>query len=228
MPTKAPSRLQQVRSTQLESADFVEVYDEPQHYHRFENDYCRVYDVRFAPGETSLYHRHDIDTMYVTVNDTKVYDQTYQSEQEQIHDLPCGLSLCRQHGSEPLIHRVRNIGTGLMHMIGAEVKKLPPVVAATELVASHHSKLEPLYPSERLRFYKITLEPGESTGEIHYGFSGLTVSLSDANIEFADATGSRRVISFAPGSHLWHDGPITQTLTNKGHTAFVAVLGEWC
>jgi len=113
-------------------------------------------------------------------------------------------------------------------MIGAEVKKLPPVVDATELVASHHSKLEPLYPSERLRFYKITLEPGEGTGEIHYGFSGLTVSLSDANIEFADATGSRRVISFAPGSHLWHDGPITQTLTNKGHTAFVAVLGEWC
>jgi len=38
----------------------------------------------------------------------------------------------------------------------------------------------------------------------------------------------RRVISFAPGSHLWHDGPITQTLINKGHTAFVAVLGEWC
>ena len=227
--SQAPTHLQGTSADAQEpEAGFVEVRDEPQHYHRFENDYARVYDVRFAPGEASLFHRHDIDTMYVTVYDTKVYDLTYQSDEPQVHNLPSGLSLCRPHGFAPLIHKVRNDGVGLMHMIGAEVKKLPPVVAAEPLVARCHTQLENLSGAERLRFYQVHLEPGESTGELTYGFSGLTVSLSDANVEYAEPNGSRRVVSFAPGSHVWHDGPLTQTLTNKGETAFVAILGEWC
>ncbi len=227
--TTAPLRLHNGSRIAREPAvGFVEVRDEPRHYPRFENDYVRVYDVRFSPGEASLYHRHDIDTMYVTVYDTKVYDVTFESDESQLHDLPSGLSLCRPHGSEPLIHKVRNDGAGLMQMIGAEVKKLPPVVAAKPLEAPGHTQLENLSGAERLRFYQLQLEPGESTGEITYGFSGLMVSLSDANVEYADPDGRSRVVSFAPGSHIWHDGPITHTLSNRGNTAFVAILGEWC
>ncbi|GGO88870.1 hypothetical protein GCM10011348_45310 [Marinobacterium nitratireducens] len=226
--TKAPQQLQSPRAGSASSDGYVGVADEPQHYHRFENDFVRVYDVRFAPGESSLYHRHDEDTLYVTVRDATIHDQTYQSDECQVHRIPAGLSLCRPHKGEPLIHRVRNDGTGPMQMIGAEVKKLPEIVAAEPLQAPFHTLLENLSGARRLRLYMIKLEPGETTGPVTYGFSGLTVSISDANVEFADATGVRRVISFAPGAHIWHDGPLTQTLTNRGETAFVAVLGEWC
>ncbi len=227
--TKAPIRLPGKGGSWREpETGYVEVRDEPRHYPRFENDYVRVYDVRFPPGEASLFHRHDVDTMYVTVNDARVYDETFQTGESQLHELHAGLSLCRPHGSEPLIHKVRNDGAGLMHMIGAEVKKLPPLVSDQPLAARCHTPLENLSGAERLRFYQLQLEPGESTGEISYGFSGLLVSLSDANIEFADSRAGTRVISFAPGSHIWHDGPVTQTVTNCGETAFVAILGEWC
>ncbi|GGO87187.1 hypothetical protein GCM10011348_39790 [Marinobacterium nitratireducens] len=226
--TRAPRYLKG-RSADAELAgDYVDVIDEPQHFHRFENEFVRVYDVRFAPGEHSLYHRHDEDTMYVTVRDVIVHDQGYQAEEAQVHNLPAGLSLCRPHKGEPLIHRVRNDGSGPMHMIGAEVKKLPETVAEAPLEAPFHSLLDNLSGAKRLRLYMIKLEPGETTGPVTYGFSGLTVSISDANVEYAEPGGSRRVISFSPGSHIWHDGPITQTLTNKGQTALVAILGEWC
>ncbi len=227
--TKAPIRLPDSAGRWQEpEAGYVEVRDEPRHYPRFENDYVRVYDVRFPPGEASLFHRHDVDTMYVTVNDTRVYDETFETGESQLHELHAGLSLCRPHGSEPLIHKVRNEGEGLMHMIGAEVKKLPSVVSTQPLEAPCHTRLENLSGAERLRFYQLQLEPGESTGEITYRFSGLLVSLSDANVEFTDSQAGCRVISFAPGSHIWHDGPVTQTITNLGETAFVAILGEWC
>lgn len=226
--TKAPRYLQNSSAGVECDGDYVEVIDEPQHYHRFENEFVRVYDVRFAPGEASLYHRHDEDTMYVTVYDVTVHDQTYRAEEAQVHNLLAGLSMCRPHKEAPLIHQVRNDGRGLMHMIGAEVKKLPDVVADTPLEAPFHTLLDNLSGAKRLRLYMIKLEPGETTGPVTYGFSGLTVSISDANVEYADQGGFCRIISFAPGSHVWHDGPITQTLTNKGETAFVAILGEWC
>lgn len=226
--TKAPRYLQSNRAGVEPESDYVEVIDEPQHYHRFENEFVRVYDVRFAPGEASLYHRHDEDTMYVTVYDVTVHDHTYQAEKAQVHNLPAGLSMCRPHKGDPLIHQVRNDGSGLMHMIGAEVKKLPDTVAEAALEAPFHTLLENLSGAERLRLYMIKLEPGETTGPVTYGFSGLTVSISDANVEYADWEDVRRVISFSPGSHIWHDGPVTQTLTNRGETAFLAVLGEWC
>lgn len=229
--TEAPSHLEALTKASVEpEAGFVEVLDEPHHYHRFQNDYVRVYDVRFVPGQSSLYHRHDIDTMYVTVNDTRVYDRTFGTDESaaRTHDLTAGLSMCRPHGNDPLIHQVRNDGDGLMHMIGAEVRKLPELVSEKPLVAPHHTELENLSGAKQLRFYRIELRPGETTGEITYGFSGLTVSISDANIAVTEPGGASRVLSFSPGSHVWHDGPLTQILTNVGETTFIAILGEWC
>lgn len=205
---------------------FVEVYDEPSHYHRFENAYARVYDVRFKPGEFSLYHRHSVNTMYVAVYDTRVFDQTFKQPQGVTHELPAGLCGCRPHGQEPLIHRVRNDGTGLLQMIGAEHRRSPPVVADRPLAAPFHTVVDDPFRGESIRFYRIDLPPGESTGLVDYNFSGLLVSVSDATLAIGDGRGTQ-VIGFAPGAHIWHDGPIQRELRNVGKTRFRAVLGEW-
>ncbi len=205
---------------------FVEVRKEPRHHHRFENDFVRVYDVRFPAGEASLYHRHAIDTFYVTVYDTQVADTALGKDQASMMELPCGLSGCRPHGDEPLIHKVENAGQGLMHMIGAEVKASPAKVAKAPLKAPYYEKLQNPFASDRLRLYRITLQPGESTGLVSYDFSGLTVMLSDATVQVRSA-GQARVMGVSPGDFSWHDGPATQSLTNVGDTLFDAILGEW-
>lgn len=205
---------------------YVDVYHEPSHYHRFENPYARVYDVRFKPGESSLFHRHCVNTMYVAIYDTRVYDQSFRQEQGVIHELPAGLCGCRPHGREPLIHRVRNDGHGLMQMIGAEYRKSPPVVAEKPLVAPFHTTVDDPFRGESIRLYRIDLPPGRSTGLLDYNFSGLLVSISDANLAIGDGPSSQ-VIGLAPGAHIWHDGPIRRELRNVGTTRFRAVLGEW-
>lgn len=206
---------------------YVEVADEPRHYHRFENDYARVYDVRFAPGESSLYHRHSVNTLYVTVYDTQVFDQTLGDHHGITHELPAGLCGCRPHGREPLIHRVRNDGAGLMQMIGAEHRCSPPVVAEKPLDSAFHTLVDDPFKGESIRCYQIDLPPGASTGVLDYAFSGLLVSLGEATLEIDD-DGVNRVIALAPGNFIWHDGPIKRTLKNVGTTRFRAVLGEWC
>lgn len=205
---------------------FVEVHDEPGHYHRFENAHVRVYDVRFPPGASSLYHRHSVNTMYVAIHDCRVYDQAFAQQDGVMHALSAGMCGCRPHGREPLIHRVRNDGTGPMQMIGAEHRKSPPVLADRPLAAPFHSALDDPFHGESIRFYRIDLPPGESTGLVDYNFSGLLVSLSDATLAVGDGRGTQ-VTGFAPGAFVWHDGPIRRQLSNVGKTRFRAVLGEW-
>ncbi|WP_020681333.1 hypothetical protein [Marinobacterium rhizophilum] len=205
---------------------YVDVKDEPRHVPRFENDYARVYDVRFKPGEHSLYHRHSVDTLYVAVYDTRVFDQTYGADHGVTHELPAGLCGCRPHGREPLIHRVRNEGAGLMQMIGAEHKRSPPVVAERPLEAPLHTPVADPFKGESIRCYQIDLQPGESTGLVEYPFSGLLVSFSDATLAVGDGRATQ-VVAFGPGTFIWHDGPIARQLHNVGKTPFRAVLGEW-
>ena len=65
-------------------------------------------------------------------------------------------------------------GDGLLRMIGAEIKKAPPVVSKKPLEAPGHA-LHPQQPAaSRLRLYLVELEPGQSTGALQYGFWGLT------------------------------------------------------
>lgn len=205
---------------------YVEVADEPRHYHRFINDYARVYDVRFAPGERSLYHRHSVNTLYVTVYDTRVFDQTYGETDGVTHELPSGLCGCRPHGRETLIHRVRNDGHGLMQMIGAEYLGAPEVVSEQPLTAPYHTLIDDPFKGESIRCYAIDLPPGQSTGLLNYRFSGLLVALGDATLEIKD-DGVSRTIGLSPGAFIWHDGPIRRELRNVGKTPFRAVLGEW-
>ncbi len=208
--------------------EWVHVRDEPNHFHRYENDYARVYDARFAPGERSLYHRHDEDTFYVAVHAARAREQALGDDTVNEVDIPAGIALCRPHRAEPLTHIVQNVGEGSMRMIGAEVKQTPPVVSEAPLEAPGHT----LYPDQpgttRLRLYLVELEPGQSTGLIRYAFSGLTVCVSEANLEITDRGGAARTVGLEAGDHVWHDGPAELEIRNAGPKPYRAVLGEWC
>lgn len=47
--------------------EYVEVHDEPIHRRQFSNEYVYVYIAGIRPGETSLWHRHSENTLYVCV-----------------------------------------------------------------------------------------------------------------------------------------------------------------
>ena len=203
---------------------WVEVFDEPRHHRRFENDCARVYDVRVPPGERTLYHRHTEDTFYISILSAKIEDQTFGASETNTAQVPVGIAICRPHREEPLIHRVRNLGATPMRMIGAEVKRSPEVVAEQPLEAFGHTLQ---WETPRMRAYLLELAPGESTGEIRYDFGGLSVCLSEGNLAVHDAGGATRTGASAEGHATWHDGPLRFELTNRGEAPFRAYVGEW-
>ena len=46
------------------------------------------YDVLVAPGDTTLFHRHTEDTLYISINDARVQDRTWGSEEARTGDAP--------------------------------------------------------------------------------------------------------------------------------------------
>jgi hypothetical protein len=203
---------------------YVEVRDEPRHRRRFENEFVRVYDVLIPPGDTTLYHHHTEDTFYVAVNEATVRDRTWGDDEARTGTAAAGSLLCRPHRSRPLIHQVENLGDSEMRLIGAEIKKSPATTSAAPLNAPGHVlTLE----RERLRAYELSLDPGQSTGEIEYRFSSLTVSLTTASLVLGQAGGSERTMVFAPGDVIWQPGPVRLFITNVGEEPWRAAVGEW-
>ena len=208
----------------MSSNDFVEVRDEPRHRHRFANACARVYDVLVPPGDTTLFHRHVEDTLYVSIAAATVRDQTFGEEKARTSPVPAGISLCRPHRAEPLIHRVTNVGDGNMRMIGAEVHATPVQTSKQPLDAPGH---ELRWETARLRAYELCLATEESTGEIDYAFSGLTVALTEASLAVRDRGGLERTLVLAPDDVVWHEGPAALRITNGGREPYRAVVAEW-
>ena len=170
---------------------YVEVRDEPRHRRRFENDFVRVYDVLIPSGDTTLYHRHTEDTFYVAVNEATVRDRTWGEDEVREGTAPAGSCLCRPHRTRPLIHQVHNLGPADMRLIGAEIKATPAVTALAALDAPGHTlTLE----RDRLRVYELALDPGQSTGDVDYRFSSLTVMLTVATLHLVPADGPEHTV----------------------------------
>ena len=117
-----------------------------------------------------------------------------------------------------------------MRLIGAEIKRSPPVTSPEPLQAAGHVLT---LDREQLRVYELVLDPGQSTGEIDYRFSSLTVMLTIATLRIdrpdgADGTmAADATMIHAPGDVIWRPGPTTLAITNVGETPCRAAVGEW-
>ncbi|MGI9328190.1 MAG: hypothetical protein ACR2PZ_23425 [Pseudomonadales bacterium] len=210
----------------MSKEQYVHVREEPFHQRRYENAFVRTYDALIPPGAQSLYHLHNEDTFYVSIVEARqITEQTWGTSETITNErIPSGIAICRHHRDEPLIHQVTNGGDVPMRMIGAEIKACPEVWSANLFEGPGHTLLR---DDKRYRAYRLCLEPGESTGEITYGFSGLTVFLSQCCIAYETALGTSRILTCEGGDTLWHDGPVACIITNVAETPLQAIVAEW-
>ena len=206
--------------------DYVSVYDEPMHLPRFRNPFAYAYEVSIPESATTLYHLHAEDTLYVSICDINVLDQSYAQQPVQ-GQAPRGSTFLRPHKAIPLVHRVTNCcagGEGVATLIGVEILKSPEQVAKTPLKAPN---ITFLWEQERARAYKLTLSPNATTGEVTYNFCGPLIILIDAELEITDEQGGVLVETVSSGQVIWQQGPVTKAIKNIGTNTFEAVIGEW-
>jgi hypothetical protein len=97
----------------------VPVHEEPRHRLVHESPGLRLLDIHIPPGDVTQFHLHDQPTVYVTVKDAYVATQRPGEDWErrsQLRALGEVTDRC-DYFTDPLVHRVRNEGTDLFHLI---------------------------------------------------------------------------------------------------------------
>lgn len=99
----------------------VPVEAEPFHHPVYQNQYVRILDVSFEPGQTTLFHIHGHDYLAVHLNDNTTKIQIDGEEWGPVASTKSGTAQMNVFGGKPLTHKVRNLGTSKFHVMAFEI-----------------------------------------------------------------------------------------------------------
>ncbi|MEK6302547.1 MAG: hypothetical protein AABO41_17690 [Acidobacteriota bacterium] len=199
----------------------VPVANEPRHHLKFENQYVRVFDVVVPPGDTTLFHTHSNDYLFVSIGDATLKAEVMGGQPGDL--------IAKDGDSRftkaPITHRVTNVGKDVFRNITIEVLKSPGIAAGAHAheIPGHTLVLD----NDRLHVERVVIEPGKSIPTHTHHQSGLGVCVSAAEIQIESPGQKPRTVKFAPGAFQWSDGPVTHSMKNIGKTRFEAIHIDW-
>ena len=211
--------------------EILEVGNEPRHKVVLSNEYIRALRVCFPPQDTTLAHRHAEDSLYFFLVPGGMDAINHVKGNAPACDcMGFGEVRYGAHKTEkPLVHKISNRSDKTMLCIDAEILKQPPVTSAIALMAEKHELIK---TRDKVRVYKLTLEPGESitTG---YPFFHCSVIVEPSLIE--KQVGGGRITSKVQwiesselGDVAWKEPILEITKRNVGESTFVEYITEWC
>jgi hypothetical protein len=216
---------------------WVEVAVEPDHKEIFRNEQVRVYIAFIRPGEETLYHRHDKDTLYVVLDGGKNYSSTLPGTREGKYVLPKSISLGQKirwlftrsmygwtnlpksayvlmhNEGNPVIHKVRGSedNPAAMRMMGIEF--LQPGGRQTARPMGTQS-LPVDYEDDTVRVFRLKLPSDLEHLKESLCFTGMVVALEGmVRIEAAPAGSAQGLPrDLKEGGFLWNNGGTQLTL----------------
>jgi quercetin dioxygenase-like cupin family protein len=178
-----------------------------------ENEYARILDVQIPPGATSKFHEHAARLAGVIVSDARNWFEKPGEARGAINAPAAPGSPIENWAAKlPYTHRVGNVDVVPLHYVVAELVA-PSRIAADAL---------PDTPTRRLikegdvgRYYRITLDPGQSTEGHTHAQPGLTVHVtSGAVADEGDASGAHG--GNGAGAWRWRNPNHQHVLRNDG------------
>lgn len=196
----------------------VEISGEPRHHPKFENEFVRIWDVTVPAGDATLWHAHRNDNVVVTLSGAKLRIETAGGAPAELEwkfgDV--------KFGKATYVHRAMNIGATPFRNLTIELLKSPGSPAEV-LKTNEPAGRAPVLENDKVRVYRVSLEPGQSTPLHTHLLPGLSVAITAAEIEITTAgkpTADR--LTLPAGDARWRAGAVTHMVKNVGQTRFEA------
>lgn len=190
----------------------VEISGEPRHHPKFENEFARIWDVTVPAGDATLWHAHRNDNVVVSFGDVKLRIETLGRDPVE--------SLWKfgevRFSKATYVHRAMNIGATAFHNFTIELLKAPGGADLTK-----EPGREPVLENERVRVFRVTLEPGQSTPMHTHPVPGFAFALTAGDLEIT-TKGKEKPdrVSRPLGDLTWRADPVTHTVKNVGKTRY--------
>jgi quercetin dioxygenase-like cupin family protein len=199
----------------------VEISGEPRHHPKFENEFVRVWDVTVPAGDATLWHAHRHDNVVITFGDATLRIETLGAApaDSQVKFGDVGFR------KATYIHRAINVGTTPFHNFTIELLGSPPI-SQTPANVTAPITAAPIFENDRVRVYRTTLEPGQSTSTHTHWYAGLGVTLRGSQVEVLTKLMSgdkTERMKLSEGDVRWRAGVVEHSIKNVGKTRFEAV-----
>jgi len=197
----------------------VPIVKAPFHVPVFANDYIILLNVNVPPGRNTGYHIHSSDSVSVNV---EAADMTNQNLGSAEVTAPArgerGRAAFTNYTKEGTrTHKASNVGPTPFHNISFILRHPGPdgVTPSSRAGASGYTQI---LDNERVRGWRVVLEPGQSTGQITQQAPGLRIVLDGGVLAETVPGQPDRGMSPRSGDFFWQDPGTTRTVRNTGTT----------
>ena len=136
------------------AAQVVDVKNEPNHHNVFENEYVRILDVHIKPGDTSLFHKHSIPSVFLILSSVKSGSEVI-TENRNARRSGQGNMSYEDFTQGPRIHRVwNNDKDSEYHPVDIELLHNNPLKVDAGL---RDDSLALVFDEAQVRAYRFTL-----------------------------------------------------------------------
>jgi hypothetical protein len=195
----------------------VAVEKAPFHVPVFRNEYVALLNVYIPPGRVAGYHTHSLDQISVLVSDADMVGQVWGEQPGPARRNPRGNVGFTPYSKKPMTHKVSNVGpTPFNNIVIALVYPEPGrfSVGSRSEVAAYAQVLD----NERVRGWRLVLEPGQSAAAITQKAPGIRVVIAGGEIVESVSGEAERGMAPKTGEFFWQEAGATRAVRNSGTT----------
>lgn len=200
----------------------------PFHIPVFSNEYLTLLSINIPPGRDTGFHRHYADSVSVNLSPAlrtnQAYDSSEVSEPTVGEPVPGRASFTSVRKNGPYAHKAANVGPTPFHNISFILKDHESAGPVSD--RSGVAGFTRIMDNERIRAWRVTLEPGEATGQITQTAPGLRVYVRGGVLDEIVPGVADRGMAPYDGDFIWQDAGQTRAVKNTGSTVIEFVEFE--
>ena len=197
----------------------VPILKAPYHLPVFTNEYVTVLKIFIPPGRNTGYHIHSEDSVSVNIVPADMTNQNLgSSDVTRGERAPRGRAAYTAYGKEgPRTHKATNVGQTPFHNISFILKNRESGRFTPSSRANVPDYVQ-IMDNERVRGWRLVLEPGQSVAAITQTAPGIRIVLDGGELVETVSGYADRGWMLGSGEFYWQDPGITRGLRNIGTT----------
>jgi len=203
----APAQ-EEVRAVPIEKAPF--------HLPVFKNEYVTVLKIDVPPHRNTGFHTHTTDSVSVNIEAADMANQLPGEKQTPPQHSKRGQPNFTAYTNQPpRTHKASNVGETPFHNVSFLFNYPRPgrFSPSSREGASGYTQI---LDNERVRGWRLVLEPGQTAGSITQSAPGVRIVLDGSEIAELVPGQADRGMNLRMGEFYWQDPGVTRAVRNNG------------
>ena len=184
----------------------------------FKNEYITFLNIYVPPGRNTGYHTHSGDSVSVNIEEADMTNQDFGAPKPgPARHSARGVVNYADYRKQSRSHRASNVGSTPFHNVSFifnsnQTGRFKP--SSRTGAAGYTQVLD----NDRVRGWRLVLEPGQSAGSITQSAPGIRIVLDGGELIEAVPGSPDRAMNPKLGDFLWQDPGTTRVVKNTGKT----------